>query len=100
VVSTQKNQYLADNRLLVVQPVDLQLKPIGSSLLALDVVDAGEGDLVLLLKEGGGARIIFQNDRIPLQTVVVGVVDAMDVRPELLQEPWPVGPTKSKEKAS
>lgn len=86
VVATQKNKHLEHNRLLVVQPVDLDDKAIGSSMVALDVVDAGEGDLVLVMKEGGGARIIFNDPDIPLQTVVVAVVDEFQVAP---LEPWP-----------
>ncbi len=79
VVATQKNAHLQDNRLLVVQPVDCSGKSIGASFVALDVVDAGVGDLVLVMKEGGGARIIFQDNDIPLQSVVVAVVDNLEI---------------------
>lgn len=89
VVASHKNAHLKNNRLLVVQPVDLQGKPIGASMVALDVVDAGLGDLVLVMKEGGSARIIFQDQEIPLQSVVVAVVDDMDIHPEVLEKPWP-----------
>lgn len=79
VVATQKNRHLEHNRLLIVQPVDLDNKPLGSSMVALDVADAGEGDLVLMIREGGGARIIFDDPKIPLQAVVVAVVDNIEV---------------------
>lgn len=82
VVASHKNEHLCNNRLLVVQPVDLKGKPIGNNLVALDVVDAGEGDLVLIIKEGGSARLILNNPDIPLQAVVVAVVDNMDVMSE------------------
>ncbi len=96
VVATQKNAHLRHNRLLVVQPVDLEKKPTGTSMVALDVVDAGEGDLVLVMKEGGSARIIFQNPKIPLQAVVVAVVDELDVNTEVLDASWPKTPSQSK----
>ena len=79
VVATKKHPRLEGNRLLIVQPVDLELRLTGSSFLALDVVDAGEGDLVLVNREGGGARIVFGDQQIPIQAIVVGVVDGVDV---------------------
>jgi microcompartment protein CcmK/EutM len=84
VVSTQKNEELEGNRLLVIQPVDLKDNPVGSCFVALDVVDAGEGDLVLVIDEGGSARILMGNDKMPLRNVVIGVVDDFHVEEELL----------------
>lgn len=79
VVATRKHPRLEGNRLLIVHPVDLGQRLTGSSFLALDTVDAGEGDLVLVNREGGGARIVFGDQRIPVQAVIVGVVDGVDV---------------------
>jgi ethanolamine utilization protein EutN len=45
--------------------------------LALDVVDAGVGDWVLILDEGSSASQVLANPRGPVRTLVVGVVDAM-----------------------
>lgn len=90
VVASHKNIHLANNKLLVVQPVDLKGNFIGTSMVALDKVDAGETDLVLVMKEGGSARIIFNNKKIPLQAVVVAVVDDFDVSPEILKQNWPL----------
>ncbi len=89
VVATQKNVHLENNRLLIVQPIDLNGKDLGASMVALDRVDAGEGDRVIVMKEGGSARIIFQNPEIPLQSVVIAVVDDMDIDLEVLKENWP-----------
>lgn len=89
VVATQKNRHLENNRLLIVQPVELDTrKPVGNSMVALDKVDAGEGDLVLMIREGGSARIAFANPKIPLQAVVVAVVDHLEVADEAKLE-WP-----------
>lgn len=80
VVSTQKNVHLNGYKLLLVEPVDLDGRTAtGASMIALDKVDAGEDDLVLVNKEGGSARILLENDEIPVQAVIVGVIDGMDV---------------------
>ena len=53
--------------------------PSGRPLLALDRVDAGVGDLVLVNKEGGSARILYENEETPVQAVIVAVVDDIEV---------------------
>ncbi len=75
IVSTHKNEHLTGHKIMIVQPVDLNLKAVGSDLLALDEVSAGLGDLVLVMKEGGGARLIFGEKKLPVQSVIVGVID-------------------------
>lgn len=83
VTSTQKNEHLRRNKLLICQPVGLDGKtPEGPSFLALDVAQAGPHDLVLVNKEGSGARLIFEDEKIPLQTVVVAVVDDLELANE------------------
>lgn len=80
VVSTQKNHHLEGYKLLMVQPVELDTKtPIGASMIAIDKVDAGDGDLVLVNKEGGSARLLLNNEEIPVQAVIVGVIDGIDL---------------------
>ncbi len=83
VTSTQKNEHLSKNKLLICQPVGLDtITPDGPSFLALDVAQAGPQDLVLVNKEGSGARLIFEDEKIPLQTVVVAVVDGLELADE------------------
>ncbi len=77
--STVKSPHFEGGKILIVQPLDLDLTPRGNTLLALDRVDAGPDDVVLVNKEGGSARIIFENPDIPLQAVIVAVVDDLDV---------------------
>lgn len=80
VWSTQKNAHLAGHRLLLCQPVALDGETgEGTSFVAVDRVDAGEGDLVLVNAEGGGARLVLNDDLAPLRNLVVAVVDAIDV---------------------
>ena len=79
VVSIIKNKHLENEKLLITQPVDLKQKPTGEYFLSLDRVQAGEGDLVLVNKEGSGARLMYDNEEIPVQAVIVGDVDDIDV---------------------
>jgi ethanolamine utilization protein EutN len=79
VYATVKNPHFVGCKILIVQPLDTDLSPKGPTLLALDRVDAGPEDIVLVNKEGGSARIIFKNPDIPVQAVIVAVVDGLDI---------------------
>jgi microcompartment protein CcmK/EutM len=82
VVSTVKDPEFHGRKLLLIEKVDLQGKPDGNTLLAVDLVDAGRGDLVLVNQEGGGARLLLESKKIPLQAVIVGVVDDFHLEEE------------------
>ena len=79
IVATQKNQTLKDKTILTVQPVDLEGKPIGRDLMAIDSVNAGLGDTVLVVQEGQAAVQILKTKEAPVHSVVVAVVDGFDV---------------------
>lgn len=79
IVSTQKNENLKEYKLLVIQPINLDGKPIGRDMLAIDQVDAGVGDTVLAIQEGAGAQQILGRKDVPVHTVVVAVVDGISV---------------------
>ena len=79
IVSTQKNQNLKEHKLLICQPIDLDGKEIGRDLLAIDSVDAGVGDTVLVLQEGAGAQQILGSKTVPVHSVIVAVVDGISV---------------------
>lgn len=78
VTSSDKDRELADYKLLVVQPLSLAGDPSGDEMIAIDRVDAGVGDRVLVSREGTGARLVTGRERIPLQNMVIGVVDRID----------------------
>ncbi len=80
LVATQKNEHLKSRKLLIVQPIDLEGKFIGRDVIAIDSVDAGVGDTVLCLQEGQGAAAILDDKKVPVHTVVVAVVDGLDVK--------------------
>ena len=80
VVATIKNELFEGRKLLVVDKLDLDGRPTAKYDIAVDMVQAGVGDLVLVLDEGNSARQIV--DREPLgaiRTVIVGVVDEVEV---------------------
>lgn len=79
IVATQKNQTLKDKKILTVQPIGLDKKSIGRDLLAIDTVDAGLGDTVLVVQEGQAAAQLLKSKEVPVHSVIVAVVDGMDV---------------------
>lgn len=80
IVATQKNRTLKDQRILLVQPLTLDGKPSGKDILALDTVDAGVGDTVLVVQEGQAAAQLLKRQDVPVHSMVVAVVDGLDVR--------------------
>lgn len=79
IVATQKKEQLKDKTILICQPITLEGKALGRDLLALDSVDAGVGDTVLVVQEGAAAAQILKRTDIPVHSIVVAVVDGFDV---------------------
>ncbi|RMG14735.1 MAG: hypothetical protein D6729_13315 [Deltaproteobacteria bacterium] len=79
VVATRKHPAFAGRALLVVQPLDERGAPAGESFLALDATQAGEGDVVLVLREGNGVRQVLGDPKLPIRSLIVGIVDAVHV---------------------
>jgi microcompartment protein CcmK/EutM len=79
LVATQKNEHLKPQKLLIVQPIDLEGKFIGRDIVALDSVDAGIGDVVLIIQEGQGAAQVVNNKKVPVHSVIVAVVDGFEL---------------------
>jgi ethanolamine utilization protein EutN len=79
VTSTVKHPAFAGRKLMVVQPVDEKQEPVGRSFIAVDHTSgAGEGDLVLVMREGGGVRQVLGDKTLPIRSLIVGVVDAVE----------------------
>ena len=78
--STVKHPAFAGHPLFVVQPLDERGADAGTSLVAIDHVQAGIGDKVIVLTEGNGVRqILKQGDQTPIRSIIVGIVDSVDV---------------------
>jgi len=80
-VSTIKNPAYDNAKLMVVQPLDLDLQPTGRTHLAVDLVGAGPGEVVIVAEEGRGARELLDNPRSPIRTTLIGIVDRVDLTP-------------------
>jgi ethanolamine utilization protein EutN len=81
VLATVKHEALFAQRLLLVEAETPDGKLDGRPRLALDVVDAGEGDRVLVVDEGNSAAQVLARGRGPVRTVIVGVVDEVESFP-------------------
>ncbi len=85
VVATQKDRSLNGQKLFVVEPLNVKfdeatnqpasLGNTGRAIVALDVVGAGEGQLVLIV-QGSSARMTEQTKNLPADAVIVGIVDS------------------------
>ncbi len=75
VVATIKIDHLDGRKLLLVDQLDLQGEETGYYDIAVDVVQAGVGDTVMVIDEGNGARQILGLDPGAIRAVIVGVVD-------------------------
>ena len=79
VVSTIKHPAYDGQRLLAVRVLDADLSDSDEEFLAVDRVQAGEGDVVLVMQEGNGVRQLFANPKLPIRSIVVGIVDAVSL---------------------
>lgn len=82
VVATIKHGDLSAQKLLLVQPVDAAGAPTGQPAIAVDAVDAGVGDRVLVVDEGNSAAQVLRRARGAVRTVIVGVIDDIETTPE------------------
>jgi ethanolamine utilization protein EutN len=79
VVSTQKHASHEGRKILLVQPLDLEGNAKGDTVLALDSVDAGIGDRVLLVQEGWSAMTSVGRPQSPIDAAVIGVIDTIQL---------------------
>lgn len=89
VVATIKNELYEGRKLLVVDKLDLEGQPTVKYDIAVDMVQAGVGDRVLVLDEGNSARQVV--DREPdgaIRAVIVGIVDEVTLADEANAQPW------------
>jgi len=75
VVATVKHPSYVGHKIMTVQPLDEEQKDVGPSFVAVDLVQAGPGDTVLVLQEGNGVRQLLKQDKLPIRSVIVGIVD-------------------------
>jgi ethanolamine utilization protein EutN len=69
-------------KLLVVQPLNKMLEPVGELQVAADVVDAGYGDLCVMVRSREASLALPDVKFVPIDLALVGVVDELEVRPD------------------
>lgn len=84
VVATQKVASMVGSKLLVVEPLRLdeaardRLKGTGRTLVAVDSLGAGAGEIVLVC-QGSSARLTPETGELPIDAVVIGIVDSVGI---------------------
>lgn len=78
VWATRKEEGLEGLKLLIVQPIDSKNAPIRTQIVAADRIGAGVGDRVLVTS-GGSSRFIMRENPIPIDAVIVGIIDSTEV---------------------
>ena len=79
MVCTRKDEKLVGTKLMVVQPISLDDQaPDGKSLVAIDTVGAGEGEIVLVVS-GSSARQTTKTQNTPVDAVIMGIIDSIEL---------------------
>ena len=81
-VSTIKDEIIRGRKLLIVRNADTTGNPIGEPYIAVDTVSAGTGDLVMIT-DGSSARYTNQTTNMPVDAVIVGVIDSLEMSGEV-----------------
>jgi ethanolamine utilization protein EutN len=78
VVASHKNSRYEGARIMVVQPINPDGTSRGATMLALDSVDSGEGDVVIVVQEGWGASTAATGEAgAAIDSAIVGIVDSI-----------------------
>lgn len=79
VQSTVQHDVYRGHKIMIVQPLDENMKDDGPTFLAVDFAQAGPGDVVLVAVEGNAARQLFMDNNAPVHSVIEGIVDRVDL---------------------
>ena len=79
VVSTIHHPIVDGRKLLVAERLDQSGRPTGGYIIAIDAIGAGQAETVLILDEGNGARQILDETDAPVRSIVIGIVDAVEL---------------------
>lgn len=78
MISTDKYEAFEARKMLIVQRLGLDRKPVGHTTMAIDYVGAGEGDIVLVGAAPGLASTVFGIPKAPMRELVMAIVDKVE----------------------
>jgi ethanolamine utilization protein EutN len=81
-ICTMKYEGTKGLKLLVVQPLNKKLEPVGALQVAADVVEAGVGDLCVMVRAREASLAMPDVKFVPIDLALVGIVDELAVRPD------------------
>lgn len=77
VWATQKEKGMENIKLLIVQPINLSKEPVGNSLVAMDRIGAGFGEMVLIA-QGSLVQKLVADKNSPIDAAIVGIIDSFE----------------------
>lgn len=89
LVATQKAASMTGRKLLTVEPLRVEpakrdrLVGTGRTLVVVDTVGAGQGEMVLVV-QGSSARMTPETEKLPIDAAIVGIVDSVNVENEMI----------------
>jgi ethanolamine utilization protein EutN len=83
VVATIKHPIYANRRMLMLDRIAPDGTELGGYLVAIDSVDAGVGQIVLVIDEGNSARQVINDPQAPVRSVIIGIVDDITIDPTM-----------------
>ena len=89
IVATKKNTKMTGSKFLLVRPLVLdspaatEFRPGTTTLVAVDSLGAGEGEVVLVV-QGSSARLAADDKDSPVDAVVIGIVDTVDIGKQII----------------
>ncbi len=75
IYSTINHSFYDAKKLLIIDKLNPDQTPAGGYLIAVDSVDAGVGETVLVIDEGNSARQVVDDTTAPIRSIVVGIID-------------------------
>jgi ethanolamine utilization protein EutN len=87
IVATRKEERLSGLKLQIVKIIDMDLKPTGQFLIVADAVGAGKGETVLLA-QGSSARLTEKTRDCPIDAVIIGIVDTVEIEGDLVYQKY------------
>ncbi len=79
IFSTINHDFYNNKKLLLVDKLDSKKKTTGDYLIAVDSVGAGIGETVLVIDEGNSARQIVKEEKAPIRSIIIGIVDQINI---------------------